>query len=32
VLFSSTITSLDGPIDMNTPMYLANVERWYLQK
>ncbi len=32
VLFSPKLTTLDGPVDMNTPMYLGNVERWYLQQ
>src|SRR3954452_15586383 len=29
---SPRVTTLDGPVDLNTPMYLANVERWYLRK
>jgi len=32
VLLSPKVTTLDGPIDLNTPMYLGNVERWYLRK
>lgn len=32
VLLSDKATTLDGPIDLNTPMYLANIERWYLKK
>jgi hypothetical protein len=26
------VTTLDGPVNLNTPMYLGNVERWYLKK
>lgn len=25
------ITTLDGPIDLNTPMYLWNIERWFIE-
>jgi len=32
VALSAQVTTLDGPIDLNTPMYLANIERWYLKK
>ena len=29
---NSKVTTLDGPVNLNTPMYLGNVERWYLKK
>jgi peptide/nickel transport system substrate-binding protein len=29
---SSRVTTLDGPVNLNTPMYLGNVERWYLKR
>jgi peptide/nickel transport system substrate-binding protein len=32
VALSPRITTLDGPIGLDTPMYLGNVERWYLKK
>jgi peptide/nickel transport system substrate-binding protein len=32
VALSPRVTSLDGPVDLNTPMYLGNIERWYLRK
>jgi peptide/nickel transport system substrate-binding protein len=32
VALSSRVTTLDGPVDLQTPMYLGNVERWYLKK
>jgi peptide/nickel transport system substrate-binding protein len=32
VALSPRVTTLDGPVNLNTPMYLANVERWYLTK
>ena len=32
VALGSKLTTLDGPIDLNTPMYLGNVERWYLRQ
>jgi peptide/nickel transport system substrate-binding protein len=32
VALSPRVTTLDGPVDLSTPMYLGNVERWYLQK
>lgn len=28
---SPQVTSLDGPIDLSTPMYFSNIERWYLR-
>jgi peptide/nickel transport system substrate-binding protein len=31
VAISERLTTLDGPIAIDTPMYLANVERWYLR-
>lgn len=30
VLLNRKVQSLDGPIDLNTPMYLWNIERWHL--
>lgn len=32
VALSATVTTLDGPVNLNTPMYLGNIERWYLKK
>lgn len=32
VALSSSVTTLDGPVNLNTPLYLWDVERWYLQK
>ncbi len=32
VALSSRVTTLDGPVNLNTPMYLGNVERWYLKQ
>jgi peptide/nickel transport system substrate-binding protein len=32
VALSANVTTLDGPIDLNTPMYLGNIERWHLKK
>jgi peptide/nickel transport system substrate-binding protein len=32
VALSPLVTTLDGPVNLNTPMYLTNVERWYLKK
>jgi len=32
VALSPQVTTLDGPVNLNTPMYLTNVERWYLKK
>jgi peptide/nickel transport system substrate-binding protein len=32
IALSQKVTTLDGPVNLNTPMYLGNVERWYLQK
>ncbi len=32
VALSPTVATLDGPVDLNTPMYLWNVERWYLNR
>jgi peptide/nickel transport system substrate-binding protein len=31
VLLSPGVTTLDGPVNLNTPMYLRNIERWYLR-
>ena len=30
VSLSTRVTTLDGPVDLSTPMYFGNVERWYL--
>src|SRR5215207_4386795 len=32
VALSPRVTTLDGPVDLNTPMYLGNIERWYLKR
>jgi peptide/nickel transport system substrate-binding protein len=32
VALSPRVTTLDGPVDLHTPMYLGNVERWFLKK
>jgi len=32
VALSQRVTTLDGPVELNTPMYLGNIERWYLKK
>jgi peptide/nickel transport system substrate-binding protein len=32
VALSPQVTTLDGPVDLSSPMYLGNVERWYLKK
>ncbi len=32
VALSERVTTLDGPVNLNTPLYLWNVERWYLKK
>jgi peptide/nickel transport system substrate-binding protein len=32
VALSQKVTTLDGPVNLNTPMYLGNVERWYLKR
>jgi peptide/nickel transport system substrate-binding protein len=32
VALSSQVTTLDGPVNLNTPMYLDHIERWYLKK
>jgi len=31
VALSGRLTSLDGPINLSTPVYLWNIERWHLQ-
>jgi peptide/nickel transport system substrate-binding protein len=31
VALSDRVTTLDGPVNLATPMYLWNIERWYLQ-
>jgi peptide/nickel transport system substrate-binding protein len=30
VALSGTVTTLDGPVDLDTPVYMWNIERWYL--
>jgi peptide/nickel transport system substrate-binding protein len=30
VVLRAGVTTLEGPVNLNTPMYLANIERWYL--
>jgi len=32
VALSPQVTTLDGPVNLNMPMYLWNVERWYIRK
>ena len=32
VALNPHFTTLDGPIVLDTPMYLANIERWYIKK
>jgi peptide/nickel transport system substrate-binding protein len=32
VVLAPQITSLDGPIDLATPMYLNTIERWYIRR
>ena len=32
VVLSPQFTTLDGPVQLNTPMYLSNIERWYLKR
>ncbi len=32
VALNDQVTTLDGPIDLSTPMYLWNVERWHFQR
>jgi peptide/nickel transport system substrate-binding protein len=32
VALSPRVTTLDGPVDLHTPLYLGNIERWYLKK
>jgi peptide/nickel transport system substrate-binding protein len=31
VVLNRKLTTLDGPINLNTPMYWWNIERWYFQ-
>jgi peptide/nickel transport system substrate-binding protein len=31
VAINQRVTSLDGPIDLSSPMYLWNIERWYVE-
>ncbi|MCU0495174.1 MAG: peptide ABC transporter substrate-binding protein, partial [Chloroflexaceae bacterium] len=30
VALNTSITTLDGPVNLNTPMYFWNIERWHL--
>ena len=32
VALSARVATLDGPVDLSTPMYLGNIERWYLKR
>lgn len=32
VVLAPQVTTLDGPVDLATPMYLHNIERWYLRR
>lgn len=32
VMLNEAITTLDGPIDLSSPRYYWNIERWYLQR
>lgn len=32
VALSTRVATLDGPVDLSTPMYLGNIERWFIQK
>jgi peptide/nickel transport system substrate-binding protein len=32
VALNSQVTTLDGPIELNTPMYLWNIERWHFKR
>lgn len=32
VALNSGVTTLDGPVDLSTPMYFWNIERWYLDE
>jgi peptide/nickel transport system substrate-binding protein len=32
VALNQKVTTLDGPVNLDTPMYLENVERWYLKQ
>lgn len=31
VALSATVSTLDGPVDINSPRYLWNIERWYIK-
>ncbi len=31
VVLNSRVTTLDGPVNLDSPVYLQNIERWYLQ-
>lgn len=31
IALSPKVTTLDGPVNLNTPAYLWNIERWYLR-
>lgn len=32
VALNARVTTLDGPINLSTPMYLADIERWHLRQ
>jgi peptide/nickel transport system substrate-binding protein len=32
VLLAPQVTTLDGPVNLDTPMYLRDIERWYLKR
>ncbi|HWQ11200.1 MAG TPA: peptide ABC transporter substrate-binding protein [Roseiflexaceae bacterium] len=32
VLLAPQVTTLDGPVHLDTPMYLHNIERWHLKR
>lgn len=32
VVLSPQVTTLDGPVNLDTPLYLWNIERWYLSE
>jgi peptide/nickel transport system substrate-binding protein len=32
VALSPRVTTLDGPVELDTPIYLGNIERWYLKR
>jgi peptide/nickel transport system substrate-binding protein len=30
-VLNTRITTADGPVDLDTPTYLWNIERWYVE-